>query len=212
MKNVSVAALAALGLVLAHPARAQVFGQFTGAETLPAGGHLFGGYVHSSQNVVGLLAQLRLSFYPSVDFGFQGGLSRHDYRNDERSVLRLGTDLKVQVVRPSAGLPVSVAVGADLGVETGDDYNVLTLGPAAVASRDFVLGESGHVTPYAAVGLAMTSFDVGSTDDTDVSVPIRLGADMRIAPEVRIVMELQAPLGDAFNDNLGLAVGVNLPF
>src|SRR5258705_6644118 len=54
---------------------AQVPGQFTGAEILPVNAHMYGGYLVASNNVVGGLAQLRLSFYPGVDFGFQGGLA-----------------------------------------------------------------------------------------------------------------------------------------
>src|SRR4029077_6858714 len=56
---------------LVRPAAAQVWGQYTSAETVPVNGHMFGGYLHASSNFLGLLAQLRLSFYPNVDFGFQ---------------------------------------------------------------------------------------------------------------------------------------------
>ena len=58
--------LAAAALLFAGAAHAQVLGQFTGAETLPVNGHMMGAYLHSSQNVVGLLGQLRMSFYPDV--------------------------------------------------------------------------------------------------------------------------------------------------
>ena len=67
--------LGLLLVLLAAPvtAGAQVFGQYMGAEIVPVGGHLFGGYLQASQDQLGLLGQLRLSFYPGVDFGFHGG-------------------------------------------------------------------------------------------------------------------------------------------
>ena len=97
-------------------------------------------------------------------------------------------------------------------METGDNFHLLTVGPTVVASRFFGLGQNGGVTPYARLGLAITNIDVGPLRETDVSVPLRLGGDFRVAPELRLALELQVQLGDAFNDNVGLAGGVNLPF
>ena len=212
MKKLHVAAFVIIAMAGSGPTHAQVYGQFTGAETVPVGGHLFGAYAFSSENVVGLLSQLRLSFYPHVDFGFQGGIARQDYKGGNRTTIRLGTDLKVKVLDASAQLPVTVAIGGDLGVESGDDFNVLTLGPTVVAGRYFTLGQNSGVTPYARVGLAITNIDVGPLKETDISVPLRLGGDFRVAPELRLALELQLHLGDVFNDNVGLAAGVNLPF
>lgn len=212
MKNAHVAALVAIILSCAAPARAQVFGQFTGAETLPVNGRLFGAYIQSSENAVGLLGQLRLSFYPGVDFGFQGGFTRQDLVRSNTTTVRLGTDFKVGVMKPTDARPISVAAGAALGIETGDNFHILTLEPSVVGSRAFHVGESGSVTPYARIGLAFSSVDVGDQDDTDLSVPIRIGGDFRLSPGLGIVAELQLQLSDSFNDNVGLAAGVNLPF
>jgi len=211
-----VTALAAIALASSDPAAAQVFGQFTGAEALPVNGRLFGAYVHSSADLAGLLAQLRLSFYPDVDFGFQGGIARRSFAGGDRTTLRLGTDLKVAVARAVGGAPIAIAVGGQLGVETGDHFHVLTLGPTLVASRTLPVGQSGHVTPYAGLGLAFASIDDRvhdpSTNDTRFTVPVRFGADFQVAPQLRLALELQFQRRDSLNDTFGLVAGVNLPF
>ena len=212
MRRLGLALIAVAALGSIAPARAQVYGQFTGAETVPAGGRLFGAYAFSSENVVGLLAQLRLSFYPDVDFGFHGGVARQDWEGGSRTTVRLGVGLKVKIQEPTARLPVALAIGGDLGVETGDDFHVLTVGPDLIASRSFALGQTGAVTPYGRIGLAVTNFDIRSIKDTDVSVPVRMGGDFKVGPQLHLSLELQLQLGDALNDNLGLAGGVNLPF
>jgi hypothetical protein len=206
-------ALLAVTLAACAPAaRAQVFGQFVGAQPLPMNGHLTGVYLSMSDNAWGPLAQLRLSFYPDLDFGFQGGLSRVDFGSDHRTTLQLGGDLKYQVQKAGATMPVDVAVGAVVGVETGDAYSILTLGPSVVASRSFPMGSNASVIPYAGAMLAFSSIDVGEMSDTDFSVPLRFGAEWRFIPEVRIVTELQLQTGDSFNDDVRFAAGVNLPF
>ncbi|HYM81108.1 MAG TPA: hypothetical protein VEY91_06820 [Candidatus Limnocylindria bacterium] len=210
MKHALAAALAALGL-FATPARAQVFGQFVPADPLPVNGHMFGGYLHASESVVGLLAQLRMSFYPNMDFGFHGGLTRVDLAGSDKTTLRVGTDLKVQVARVDQGLPVDIAIGGALSLENGDDFNVLSLGPSIIASRPLNAGGTALV-PYGSVGLFYSSLDIGTRDATDVAFPIRLGAEFRVASEFRIIGELQLLLEDEFNDDIGFVTGVNLPF
>ena len=117
--------LAALALVLASvPARAQVTGQYTGAQVLAPGAHLFGGYLDVSSNVVGLMAQLRLSFYPGVEFGFQGGPARNDDTGSSRGTVRLGTDVRFATMEVAKGAPFDLALGGELATENGDNYSV----------------------------------------------------------------------------------------
>ena len=212
MKRFVTAALMAVACVAPSPSSAQVFGQLTPAETAPVNGHLFGVYLHASESFLGLLTQLRLSFYPGVDFGFHGGLARQDWKGGNRTTLRLGTGLKVKVADQVNAMPMAFSMGGDIGLESGDDFHVLTVTPFAVASRTFQLGQSGGVTPYGRAGIAITNFDVGPLKDTDLSVPVSLGGDFRVSPTLHLAVELQLHLGDAFNDNVGLAAGVNLPF
>jgi hypothetical protein len=204
--------LAALLPLAATPAHAQVFGQLTSAEIIPINGHEFGGYFNVSDNVVGMLGQLRMSFYPGVDFGFQGGLSRLNVVAGDRTSLRLGTDVRVGAARASESFPVDLAIGGGLGVETSDRYHVLTLMPSAVASRPYALGQSASVSPYLGVGLSFRSIDVASTRENDFSIPLRLGADLKAMPGVRIAAELQVSVANSFGDNVGFAAGVNMPF
>jgi len=198
-----------LGLLLAPvAARAQVFGQYTGAQVVPVGGHLFGGYLQASKDQLGLLAQLRLSFYPGVDFGFHGGLTRIQVGSTDRTSVRIGGDVKFQLVNRGAML---ISAGGALGVETGDDFSVLTLGPTVVASQRFPIG-TGAITPYGGLGLLFSNLDVLGEQDTDFSIPFRFGAEWELSPELKMVTEIQLRASDQVNDDFSLAIGVNLPF
>ncbi len=214
MRN-PVAALAVLAALLAvPPASAQVFGQYTGGAVVPPEGRMFGAYLNLSEHVVGGLAQLRLSFYPSLDFGFQGGLSRIDPGpgSTTRTVLRLGTDLRWQLGTQDPTMPVDLAAGACLGVETADNFKVITLGPSVVASRTLGGPEGATFVPYGSVGMLFASRDAFGVNDSDISVPFRLGLEARLAPEFRLIAELQLYLADRYNDDVGFVTGVNLPF
>lgn len=213
MRILGVAALiAALTLGATPVAHAQLFGQYSGAETVPMNGHLFGAYLNASENVVGLSAQLRLSFYPNIDFGFQGGLSRVNYpRRADRTVLRMATDLKFAVARADERFPFDVALGGAVGVESGDGYQVIALGPTVVASRAYG-GPAGGFTPFLGTGLLFSNIDVGPTSTSDMSIPLRGGAEWRVAADLRITGELQLRISDDFNDDVALSVGVHLPF
>jgi hypothetical protein len=198
-------------LIPASPARAQVFGQYTGATVTPVNGHTFGGYVNLSSHLVGGLTQLRLSLYPRWDFGFQGGLSRLEPGGgiDNRTSLRVGGDVRWQMASLTGSFPADMSIGASLGIETADDYKVLTLGPSFTMSR--ALSEGGYV-PYAGVALNFVSRDAFGQQDTDVSIPLRLGLDARLSPECHLITELQLFVADRFNDDVGFVTGVNLPF
>jgi len=199
-------------LLATAPAHANVFGQYTSAETLPVNEHLFGAYLNTSSNVFGLLGQLRLSFFPGVDFGFQGGLNRIDTEPAKKTTVRLGGDLKFAVAHSSATSPVDIALGGSIGIETGDDYSTLTIEPDAVVSRTFAMSKNGAFVPYGAVALAFTTLNTGSLDQNDFSIPIRLGAELRLIPGVRFCAELQMRPGDQINDDVGFALGGNFPF
>ena len=204
----------ALAAVLSWPAAvsAQSFGQFTGAQTLAANTHLGGGYVQSSSSVLGLLAQLRMSFYPGVDFGFQGGFARQNYPGGDRTTLRLGADLKYQVVQPTADYPYSVSIGGGLGVESGDHWNIISVGPSVVSSRSFQGNGDLVFTPFVSAGVLFSNFNVGPFNQSDVSLPLRLGSEMRLNSQLALTGELQLRLGDDFNDDVGFSLGVNSPF
>ena len=218
MKRFSLIAPVLALAVFAAGARAQVHGQYAGADVLPAGTHLFGGYLDVSSNVVGLMAQLRLSFYPGVDFGFQGGPARINQDGTSRGLLRLGTDLKVTAHHAASGPNYELALGGALGVETGDNYSLLSLGPAAVVSTHVRAGGAGGAArasgfaPYAGVMLLFTNVDAGVSSETGFSVPVRLGAEFQATPAARLTAELVLRIADKFRDHAAFNVGVNLPF
>jgi hypothetical protein len=214
VKSILAAMVAIAALFPAGPARGQAFGQYTGAAVVPVSGHVFGAYLNVSDHVKGGLAQLRLSFYPNLDFGFHGGLSRLDpvVNFGTRTTLRLGGDVRWQVAQRNETFPADLALGASLAVETADRFKVVTLGPSAVASR--TLGGTGgpSYVPYAGLALNFTNRDAFGVEDNDISVPLRLGLEARVSPAFRLVAELQLFIADHYNDDVGLATGVNLPF
>ena len=206
------AAMLAVALFAAAPASAQVFGQLTSAEILRLNGHEAGFYLHAGDNALGGLAQLRMSLYPGIDFGFQGGLERVSWQGSDRTTLRLGGDLRTAIAHSGEGFPVDIAAGGALGVETSDNYHVLTLMPSGVVSRSYRVGQNGSISPYLGLGISFANVDAGTTRQTFLSVPLRLGANFHVMPGMSLSAEAQLPLGDGFNDSFGVMTGVNLPF
>lgn len=213
MKRIRRAAVVlAAAFLAAAPATAQVFGQLTGAEVLPLNGHQAGFYLSAGDNVLGGLAQLRMSLYPGIDFGFQGGLARVTWQGSDRTTLRLGGDLRTAIASSGEGFPFDIAAGGALGVETSDNYHVLTLMPTGVVSHSFALGQSGGISPYLGLGISFANVDAGTTRQTFLSLPVRLGAELHVMPGMRLAAEMWVPLGNGFNDSFGLMTGINLPF
>jgi hypothetical protein len=173
---------------------------------------VLGTYVDASGHEVGFITALRLSFYPDVDFGFQGGLKRLDYTDTGGNALRLGADFKVAAMRARSGAPVDLSFGAGLGVDTGDNLSNLTMGPNAIASRAYPLGSSGSIEPYASLGLCYASINTAQHDDTGLQWPFRLGAEYRMSPDLRFVMELKQNFGTHFGDINAFAIGTTFAF
>lgn len=215
MKHAALAALiaATFGLVVCPaPARATAFGQLSSAEILPGNTHEFGGYLDVSDHAFGLLGQMRMSFYPGVDFGFQGGLTRFDYGTSRRTAARLGLDGRFSIIHPDSAQKLDVTLGGAIGVTAGDRYSVLTLGPEAVASRHFKLAGSAAVIPYVGAMMSFSSLTASGVNSTDFAIPIRVGAELTAAQGLKFLGELNFRVGDEINDHFGFIVGVNLPF
>jgi len=112
------------------------------------------------------------------------------------------------VSHASVDRPFDVSIDGALGVESGDDWNILSIGPSVVASRTF----SGNLTPYASAGILFSNINVRSVNQSDVSLPVRAGAELKLSSQFALTGELQLRLSDDFNDDVGFAVGVNSPF
>lgn len=212
MRFVAAIAIALVLVLGAGAAGAQVQGQYTGAQILEPGGHLFGGYLDVSRNVVGLMAQLRLSFYPGVDFGFQGGASRLSKDGTDKGTIRLGTDFRVGTHRATPERPYDLAFGGCLDVETGDNYNLFSIGPDVALSHSFNPGKTGGVTVFTGAVVLFTSASFGGNSDNGWSMPLRIGAEFIAAPSLRLTTELQYRAGDDFRDKTVIDIGVNAPF
>lgn len=212
MNRIRMITACALALAIPGAARAQTFGQFTGATPLAVNAHMFGAYLQSSQNVLGLLGQLRLSFYPGVDFGFDGGFARQDFKGGNRTTLRLGTDLKYQVMAPTADYPFALSIGGALSVETGDNFSLLYVGPTVVGSRTFPGNGNLSFTPFVGSGLLFSRFDSGDISNSDVSIPLNIGSEIHFNPQITFTGELQLKISDDFGDDVGFSVGINSPF
>lgn len=210
MNRIRFAVIAAL-LFAAPAAHAQLPSPYSGATVLPVNTRVFGAYVPLSSNAVGALAQLRLSFLPGVDFGFQGGLSRLDRSAGSKTLIRMGTDVKVMIAHASDSRPLDMAIGGALGIFAGDNYNLLSVGPTFVVSRTWQSGSTSF-TPYAGAGLSITTINVANVNENDFAVPLRFGAELGITPAARLVGEFTTRVGSDFGDDSEFALGVNLPF
>jgi hypothetical protein len=199
-------------LACARPATAQVFGQFTGAVPVGVDARLCGTYVSFTKNEAELLAQLRLSFYPGLDFGFHGGLAHVTAARQTRTAVELGGDLKNIVAHRSPTMPFDFSLGGAIGVSSAEDINVLSVGPTAVASRAYDFGARAQITPYLGAALLYSRSSLDNSNTTDVSLPVRFGLEYRPNAEVSLIAELQTAGSQPPNDGSKLILGANFPF
>ena len=210
MKRPLALGLAAVLACVAGPARAQVYGLLNDAKVVPVNGHLGSAYLQFDKSSATLLGQLRLSFYPNFDFGFVGGLSRLDIENDTKSSVRLATDFRGGVASQSANFPMSITLGAALGLESADGYSLLSVGPTAAASR--VLDQANQWTATAGASLLISRSEVGGERDTDTSMPLRVGLQYAPNAYLRIMTEAQLAVSDAIRDDFSFTLGALFPF
>ena len=135
MKRLLVPSIAASLLAIAAPTFAQVHGALSEARVVPVNARLGAAYLQFDKSSATLMGQLRLSFYPNLDFGFLGGLSRIDLGDNTRTSVRLAGDFRGQMATQGSAFPVNIVLGGTIGVESADDFTILSVGPLAVASR-----------------------------------------------------------------------------
>lgn len=202
--------IVAVALAAASPARAQVHGALSEARVVPVNARLGGTYLQFDQSSASLMGQLRLSFYPNLDFGFLGGLSRIDVANTTRTSVRLGGDFRGQVATQSETFPLNVSLGGALGVESADNFTILAVGPQVIVSR--TLDFSGKWIGYGGASLLMSRLDFGQANNTDTSFPVRLGIEFRPNPDLRLLTEAQLAVSDEIKDDFAITLGVLFPF
>jgi opacity protein-like surface antigen len=204
-------ACAAVSFALAaSPALAQVHGIFNDAKVVPVNGHLGGAYLQFDQSSASLMGQLRLSFFPNLDFGFLGGVSRLDINDDTKSSVRLATDFRGQIATQSANFPLNITLGAALGVETADGFTLLSVGPTAAVSRE--LDQAKQWEAYGGASILLSRSEIDGGRDTDTSLPLRFGLQYSPNPDIRILSEMQFAVSDAINDDFSFTLGVLFPF
>src|SRR5215510_11448391 len=160
----------------ARPALAQVHGIFNDAKVVPVNGHLGGAYLQFDQSSASLMGQLRLSFYPNLDFGFVGGLSRIDVNDNTQTTVRLASDFRGQIFTQGSNFPLNMTLGAAIGVESADDFTILSVGPTAVASRTLDAANQWVAYGGASILISRISRSSGSgSNNTDTSLPLRAG-------------------------------------
>jgi hypothetical protein len=201
----------ALGLAWAPRVEAQSFGPLTGVRVLDPDGRLFGVYLNGSDNAVNLLGQLRLSVYPGVDFGFQGGLARLDVADRNRTGLDLGADVRWGIGGQRSGL-LQLAVGGGFKVEVASDYTVISGGPLLGVGTTFGVGGNSRIEPYAYGGISVASADIDDDKRTDWSFPLKVGATFDMSGALMLVPELEFRFDDQLRDDIALTLGINFPF
>jgi hypothetical protein len=196
-------------LALPSVARSQVFGQWTTARVLPVNGHSFGAQLELSDHVAALMGNLRLSFYPNVDFGFQGGFTRTQIQGSDIGTARLAADLKAGALRVSDGALLDLAFGGFVGLESGDRLGRLVIGPSVVASRGFNANGVERFIPYAGLQARYTQLSFHETQRNDFSLPLRLGCQFPVVQGFRAIGEVQFRFGDDLDDHVAYGFGVD---
>lgn len=199
-----------LSAALVTPASAQVHGALSEATLVPVNGRLGGAYLAFDKSSATLSGQLRLSFYPNLDFGFQGGLSRIDVANNTRTSVRLGADFRGQLAKQGEAFPLNISLGGALGVESADNFTILSVGPQVVVSRQ--LGGSGRWVGYGGAALLLSRFDVDNQSNNDTSFPLRAGLEFQPNPDMRLLTEVQLSVSDEVRDDIAITFGVLFPF
>lgn len=214
MKRLLASCAALVAIACARPAPAQVAGQLEGAVPIAVDAHVFGGYVALAQHQAALLCQLRLSFYPGVDFGFQGALHRYDADGGgaSRTAVELGGDVRTLVVRRGASAPFDISLGGAIQLSSADHRNVLGVGPTLAAGRSYTFTGGSQLSPYFGFALLYTRSDAGGVNATDLSLPLRFGLEYQPSAIFRLVSEVQLPLSDPQGVHPKVLLGANFPF
>ncbi len=211
--RLALASCAALiAFACAPPAFAQVAGQLERAVPIAVNEHVMGAYVALAQHQAAALCQLRLSFYPGIDFGFQGGLHRVDTGGASRTAVELGGDVRTQVVHRGASAPLDVTLGGALQLSSADHRSSLAVGPTLAAGRSYPLSGGAQLSPYFGFALLYTRSDAGGANVTDLSLPLRAGLEYQPNGNVRLVLELQVPVSDPVGTHPKAVLGANFPF
>jgi hypothetical protein len=206
----SILFIVALSLVATGPASAQVQGTLTTGRVLRPNEHLGGSYLSFDKSSATALGQLRMSFYPSIDFGFQGGLARIDVDNNTRTSVKMGGDFRGQVATQAGGSIMDIALGAALGIESADELNQLSIGPQVTVSR--TLDMSSRWVAYGGAALLFTRIEMGLETNTDTSCPLRMGMEYSPNPYLRLLTEVQLAVSDEVRDDFAVTFGILFPF
>ena len=210
MKRLLVPSIAASPLAIAAPTFAQVHGALSEARVVPVNARLGAAYLQFDKSSATLMGQLRLSFYPNLDFGFLGGLSRIDLGDNTRTSVRLAGDFRGQMATQGSAFPVNIVLGGTIGVESADDFTILSVGPLAVASRQ--LDNAGRWMGYGGASLLLSRIEVGAERNTDTSFPLRAGVEYFPNPDIRLLAEAQIAVSDDIRDDFSFTLGVLFPF
>ena len=207
--------LAALVTIALWPAaaNAQVFGQFTGGSILPMGKNAIGGYVELSSNLIGVMGQVRSSFQEKTDFGFQGGVGIYEQGDNNVTAVRLGADFRMLARPRDERVKFDLVFGAGIGVETGDNLNILRLGPSLIAAMPAGGSpENPRFRPFGGVELLFNREQVHDENRSGLTMPVHLGTEWTVASGVKLYAELQWRVGNEFGDQTAISTGITSTF
>ena len=208
----TLALITAPALLFPLRSHAQTFGLFTGGSVVPMEGHTLGGAVEFSGDLFAPMGQIRLSFQPGMDFGFQGGLGFYDFEGNSTTSVRLGADFKARVATQDAEFAVDVVLGAGIGIENADDLNVLRVGPSVVVSRAIGSLEDPKARPFAGLQFLFERDDVGDESESGLMVPFHFGSELRLTQGLRFCGEIQYRFGNDFGDDWAFTTGITTDF
>ena len=208
----TLALIAAPALLFPLRSHAQTFGMFTGGSVLPMNGKALTGAIEFSGDLFAPMGQLRLSFQPNMDFGFQGGLGFYNFDGNDQTSVRLGADFKAKVASQDAEFAVDIVLGAGIGIENADDLNVLRIGPSVVASRAIGSLEDPKARPFIGAQILFERDDIGDENESGIMVPFHLGSEFRLGQGLKLCGEFQFRVGNEFGDDWAFTTGITTDF
>ncbi len=194
MKNI-VMMLFACAMLALSAGRADAFVHFTQntftiAESLDPGLTQMGVFFTLGDDYKSFYPGIRYGLAPLIEVGARFGATSAEIDSEDKLGGLLGADLKYQVIRQTADIPIDMAL--DLGLDNTfiNERNATELTFSAIFSRGFTLTEQGYkLVPYG--GIEMTALYGSLIPENKTSVYGFGGVEWKISQKFMFLMEIK---------------------
>jgi hypothetical protein len=182
--------------LLALPAgRAEAFvhftqNTFTTAESLDPGLTQMGVFFTLGDDYESFYPGIRYGLAPLFEIGGRFGATSAKINSEDKLGGLLGVDLKYQIIRQTADIPVDMALDLGLDDTILNNENATEVTFSAIFSRGFPLEQGYKLVPYG--GIEMTALYGSLTPENKTSVYAFGGVEWKISQKVVLLMEIKA--------------------